>query len=218
MVVKLAPQLREQSVKLSPAMVSHFSEITALPINTLPLRETPGSPCEVFVHQLQDLHAVEDHLASILPDLTAMTGDRELRQLIEMHAFRAGRRATRLREVLEKHGVMGPGMICPVMHALSEAGLNQFRMMQNSLTKDMMVLSHYQRINHYAMAGYSVAATMAESLDKVKELDFLECPLVEHRTVSRRLEAMEERLFGEKFRRANASVMERLFSREAAVA
>lgn len=157
---------------------------------------------------------MEDHLAQTLPDLIPMTGDRELRELLQMHAFRAGRRAACLRGLLEKHGVMGAGVICPVMHALSQAGPSQFRLMGSSLKKDMMVLSHYQRINHYALAGYSVAATMAESLDKTKELEMLECPLVEHRTVSRRLEVMEGRLFGEKFRRANSGVMQRIFSRE----
>lgn len=155
-------------------------------------------PPEMFFEQLRDLLSMELQLAEALPALAELATDRELKETISMHAFRTARRATRLQAVFTKYRVSPGQEANEAVRGLLQGGDRRLKSAGSRSSRDMILVAHCQRIQHYGLAGYGVASNMAATHELTSEAELLECPDVEHQTTIRRLERIGCRLFGER--------------------
>jgi ferritin-like metal-binding protein YciE len=100
----------------------------------------------------------------------------ELRSRLMMHLSQTRRHAEKLREILGGFGRSTTALVCPQMQALVRAGHDQLDLIVPAV-RDMALIISAQRIEHFEMAGYQAAKTMARLLgytEVAAELDLIE--------------------------------------------
>src|SRR5581483_11332485 len=115
---------------------------------------------DVFVHQLNDLYSAEDQLVEALPKMAEAASNGELRKALEHHLQETKDHRDRVEE-------------CKAMKGLIEEGEEVIQTSgADSAAKDAALIAAAQRVEHYEIAAYGTARTLAGELghDEAKDL------------------------------------------------
>jgi ferritin-like metal-binding protein YciE len=131
-----------------------------------------GSINDVFTHELQDLHSAETQLVEALPKLARAASSDELRQAFENHLEETREHVRRLDEILAQSGTSAGGSKCKGMAGLIAEGDEIVKAQGDPVVKDAALISAAQRVEHYEIAAYGTARTLADELgiDDAKDL------------------------------------------------
>ena len=130
---------------------------------------------DVYIDQLQDLRSACAQSHDIMDELIAVAKSEDLKA-----ALRSGKEGiadgkTRLEMLITSHDADPEGEHCKGMEGLvGEArahGLNQE--FGDDDARDAMIITQYQRMAHYAIAGYGCAAAFANRLNLTEEAGIL---------------------------------------------
>jgi ferritin-like metal-binding protein YciE len=122
-----------------------------------------GSLQDVFQEQIEDLHSAELQLVDALPKLAQAAHSSELRQALEEHLTETRGHVQRLDEILSRLGA-SPSEHCKGMEGLIAEGSEIAGMQGDPLAKDAALIAAAQRVEHYEIAGYGTARTLADEL------------------------------------------------------
>jgi ferritin-like metal-binding protein YciE len=127
---------------------------------------------DVFAHELQDLHSAEQQLVEALPKMAAAASDEKLRTAFEEHLGETRQHVQRLEEVCSQVGISASGEPCKGMMGLIREGDEIVSASGDPTVKDAALISAAQRVEHYEIAAYGTARTLAGELgfDDAKEL------------------------------------------------
>lgn len=127
---------------------------------------------DVFVDQLEDLHSAETQLVQALPRVAAAAQHDELRQALEHHLEETRDHVRRLEEIFGQVGISGPSEHCEGMAGLLREGEHVMQAGGDPAAKDAALIAAAQRVEHYEIAAYGTARTLADQLgfDEAKEL------------------------------------------------
>ena len=127
---------------------------------------------DVFAHELQDLHSAEQQLVEALPKMAAAATDEKLRTAFQEHLGETREHVQRIEEVCSQVGVSAHGEPCKGMMGLIREGDEIVSASGDPATKDAALISAAQRVEHYEIAAYGTARTLAGELgfDDAKEL------------------------------------------------
>ncbi|MES2707034.1 MAG: DUF892 family protein [Verrucomicrobiota bacterium] len=153
------------------------------------------TPHDLLFDQLRDLHSVETQLLASLPVLAARADYNPLYELIAGHAIQTAGQAELATAMLQRHGTGPGGDKCRAMEGLIAGGDAHLDAVDVPRTRDLMIVAHASRIEHYEIAGYGIALRLAQRLGLEEEALILESILVEEREAARRLEELEPALF-----------------------
>ncbi|MDX6592793.1 MAG: hypothetical protein QOJ13_1989 [Gaiellales bacterium] len=136
---------------------------------------------DVLVEQIADLQSAEDQLIQALPKLANAASNEELRQAFQQHLEQTRGHAERLRQVsgLIPSGV--PAEDCVGMKGLIEEGKQIVAAEGTPDAKDAALIAAAQRVEHYEIAAYGTARTLAKELDMDDASDLLEATLDEEK-------------------------------------
>ena len=134
---------------------------------------------DVLMHELQDLHSAETQLVSALPKLAQAATNDELRQAFEHHLEETRDHVRRLDEILGQLGASAGGEKCPGMAGLIAEGEETISAQGDPTVKDAALISAAQRVEHYEIAAYGTARTLADQLDLDEAKDLLDQTLEE---------------------------------------
>ena len=131
-----------------------------------------GSINDVFKHELQDLHSAETQLVQALPKMAQAASSDELRQAFEHHLDETKEHVRRLDEVLGQAGLSAGTTKCKGMAGLIAEGDEIISATGDPNVKDAALISAAQRVEHYEIAAYGTARTLADELgmDDAKDL------------------------------------------------
>jgi ferritin-like metal-binding protein YciE len=125
-----------------------------------------NSLSEVLVEELGELYSAEQQLVESLPNMAAAAHSYELREAFESHIEETRVHVERLEQVFADMGIrFSPSTRCHAMEGLiqdSEAIINATG---DSVAIDAALIGAVQRIEHYEIAGYGTARTLAGELD-----------------------------------------------------
>ena len=119
---------------------------------------------DVFEHELQDLHSAETQLVAALPKMAQAASSDELRQAFEHHLEETRDHVRRLDDVLAEAGIGAGTTKCKGMEGLIKEGEEIISSAGDSLAKDAGLISAAQRVEHYEIAAYGTARTLADQL------------------------------------------------------
>ena len=133
---------------------------------------------DVFVHEIQDLHSAETQLVAALPKLAQAASNDELRRAFEHHLEETRDHVRRLDDILGQLG-RTPGEQCKGMAGLIAEGEETVNAQGDPTVKDAALISAAQRVEHYEIAAYGTARTLADQLGRDEAKDLLDQTLEE---------------------------------------
>ena len=119
---------------------------------------------DVFAEQIEDLYSAEQQLVEALPQMAAAAGSPELRQAFEEHLEQTRHHVRRLEEVFADAGIPRSPEHCRGMEGLIEEGTAIVQATGDPMAKDAALIAAAQRVEHYEIAGYGTAKTLAGEL------------------------------------------------------
>jgi ferritin-like metal-binding protein YciE len=127
---------------------------------------TLNSLHDVFVDQLGDLYSAERQLVQALPTVASSATAPELREAIQQHLEETQQHVTRLEQVFTELGEPYPTTkTCEGMQGILSEGEHVMQAGGIGPAKDAGIIAAAQRVEHYEIAGYGTAKTMAKELD-----------------------------------------------------
>jgi ferritin-like metal-binding protein YciE len=135
---------------------------------------------DVFVHELNDLYSAEDQLVEALPKMAQAASNDELKKAIEHHLQETRDHRDRIQEIFGQLGKRRSGTECKAMKGLIEEGEEVMRTSgSDSAAKDAALIGAAQRVEHYEIAAYGTAKTLAGELGHDEAKDMLDQTLDE---------------------------------------
>jgi ferritin-like metal-binding protein YciE len=133
---------------------------------------------DLFEHEISDLYSAETQLVAALPKLAQAASNDELRQAFEHHLDETREHVRRLEEIRGQIGSTSSEE-CEGMRGLIEEGQEVITASGDVNVKDAALISAAQRVEHYEIAGYGTARTLADELDLDDAKDLLDQTLDE---------------------------------------
>jgi ferritin-like metal-binding protein YciE len=133
---------------------------------------------DLFEHEISDLYSAETQLVSALPKMAQAATNDELRQAFEHHLEETREHVSRLEDI---RGQIGSTMSdeCKGMKGLIEEGQEIISVGGDPNVTDAALIGAAQRVEHYEIAAYGTARTLADELDLDDAQDLLDQTLDE---------------------------------------
>jgi ferritin-like metal-binding protein YciE len=127
---------------------------------------------DVLMEQIEDLYSAEQQLVTALPKVVGAAHSDDLRRAFEEHLEETRGHVTRLHDILGQLGINSTTTHCKGMEGLIAEGDEIIRMQGDPIAKDAALIAAAQRIEHYEIAGYGTARTLAGELglDDIRDL------------------------------------------------
>jgi ferritin-like metal-binding protein YciE len=133
---------------------------------------------DVFQEQIEDLYSAERQLVQALPKVAAAAQSEELKKAFNEHLDETRGHVQRLDEIIGQLGVT-PSTHCKGMEGLIAEGEEVMAEPGDPVAKDAALIAAAQRIEHYEIAAYGTARTLADELDLDSAADLLDQTLDE---------------------------------------
>jgi len=153
------------------------------------------TPRDLFFDQLSDLLSVESQLLRAMPELIALTTHPALKTALEEHAQETERQHRTLESIFVRVGTEIGQDEGKAMVGLIEGGHGHLRGVNEPRTRDLMMIAHCLRVEHYEIAAYEITVTLAERLGYGEEAETLNGILTQERAVASLLKDLEPEIF-----------------------
>jgi ferritin-like metal-binding protein YciE len=133
---------------------------------------------DLFEEEISDLYSAETQLVAALPKMAQAASNDELRNAFEEHLQETRDHVQRLEEIRSQ---VGSSMTeeCEGMRGLIKEGDEIVSAQGDPVVKDAALISAAQRVEHYEIAAYGTARTLADELDLADAKDLLDQTLDE---------------------------------------
>src|SRR3954451_17639315 len=138
-----------------------------------------NSLTDVLAEQIADLRSAEQQLTQALPKMAEAANDGGLRDAFMNHLDETRRHAERLEQVIPTLNVTVPAKECEAMRGLIKEGEEIIGAEGDPTARDTALIAAAQRVEHYEIAAYGTARTLAQELDLGAARDLLDQTLDE---------------------------------------
>ena len=119
---------------------------------------------KLYVDQLKDIYNAEKQLVRALPKISKAAKSPELRSAIDEHLEQTRGHLMRLEQIFDQLGIAAPSEKCKGMEGLIAEGEQIIAMPGDPSAKDAALIAAAQRVEHYEIAAYGTARTLADEL------------------------------------------------------
>ena len=141
----------------------------------------------VFDEQVNDLRSAEEQLVKALPKLANAASSDELRKAFEEHLAQTRGHLERINDIISTSGIAATGEVCQGMRGLIAEGSKVINASGDPMAKDAALIAAAQRVEHYEIAAYGTAATLADQIGNEHAQDVLGQTLDEEETADKLL-------------------------------
>lgn len=120
------------------------------------------TPKDLLIEELKDLYSAETQLTKALPRMAKAAQSEELQNAFETHLEETKEHAVRIERMMKTLGESPKGKKCKAMEGLIEEGKEVLKEDAEPGIKDMALIVAAQKVEHYEIAGYGGARTLAE--------------------------------------------------------
>jgi ferritin-like metal-binding protein YciE len=142
---------------------------------------------ELFIHECKDLLSAEKQLVKALPKMAKGAANEQLRSAFEEHLEQTKTHVERLERVFSALGKAARAEHCKGMEGLIEEGSDLLEEDADAVVKDAALIGAAQRVEHYEIAGYGTARTLAELLGHQEAVDLLQQTLDDEKETDEKL-------------------------------
>ncbi len=133
----------------------------------------------VLIEEIKDLYSAETQLLRALPRLIWAVGDRAFKTALTQHLSQTKGHAARLQEVADLLGIAPTGGICQAMQGILAEADDRLDRHPFGEARDASLVGIASKIEHYEIAGYTSARTLAQVLGHHKVAELLQSTLDE---------------------------------------
>lgn len=141
----------------------------------------------LLVQEIKDLYSAETQLVKALPKMAKSAADSDLRAGFETHLKETKIHVERLEELAKLLDVSPKGKSCKAMKGLIEEGSEVIGEDGEPSVKDLALIVAAQKVEHYEIAGYGSARTLAEALGNEDAVTLLQTTLDEEGDTDKKL-------------------------------
>jgi ferritin-like metal-binding protein YciE len=137
---------------------------------------------QMFLELIKDLYDAENQIVNALPLMIQNCSNAELKESLSNHLNETKEQVNRLRRVFSILNEQPTGKPCKGIQGLIEEGKEILQKNLTPAVKDAFIIVAAQKIEHYEIASYGSACTLADHLKAVyqEDVDFDEiCDLLE---------------------------------------
>lgn len=120
------------------------------------------TPRDLLIEELKDLYSAENQLVKALPKMAKAAASEELKEAFTTHLRETEKHVQRLEEVMKRLDESPRGKKCMAMEGLIEEGKETIDEDASDGMKDLALITAAQKVEHYEIAGYGCARTLAE--------------------------------------------------------
>lgn len=117
---------------------------------------------ELYVNELRDLYSAETQLVAVLPRVAEAAHSTRLSEAVHGHLGQTMEHAKRLEAVFAGLEEKPGGVKCRAMEGLVREVEEAIHDIEKGPVRDAAIIGAVRRIEHYEIAGYSVAITLAK--------------------------------------------------------
>jgi len=147
---------------------------------------------DLLHHELKDLFSAENQLVKALPKMAKAATNAKLKAGFTEHLEQTKGHVERLEQIATKLNIKLPGHKCKAMEGLVEEGAELIHEDADDSVRDAGLIGAAQRVEHYEMAGYGTARTLASHLGHDDVADLLEQTLNEEKETDKKLTDLAE--------------------------
>jgi ferritin-like metal-binding protein YciE len=147
---------------------------------------------DLFVVQMQDLYDAEQRLTRALPKMAQAATNTQLKSAFEAHLRETEQHVARLERIFQKLGVTPQRETCEAMKGLISEGEEAIGASGDTDVKDAALIAAAQRVEHYEIAGYGTARTLAQQLGQEQVAQTLQQTLDEEGACDKKLTRIAE--------------------------
>ena len=144
----------------------------------------------LYLHELQDLHSAETQLVKALPKMAKAAHAPELKSAFTTHLAQTKEHVRRLEQLLLGLGEEPGGDKCKGMAGLIKEGTALTKEGGDPAVLDNGLITAAQKVEHYEIAGYGSARTLAQKLGDDSAADVLQLSLNEESQTDASLTAL----------------------------
>lgn len=132
------------------------------------------TPRDLLVEELKDLLSAETQLVKALPKMAKAATSEELKAAFTQHLSETEEHVARLERIGEELGSSLRGKKCKAMEGLVEEGKEAIEEDATPIIRDLALIGAAQRVEHYEIAGYGTARTLAELVGETDVAEVLQ--------------------------------------------
>jgi ferritin-like metal-binding protein YciE len=148
---------------------------------------------DLFIQELRDLYNAEEQLVDAVPKMAEAATSAELRHVFQEHARETKEHVARLDRIFNALGEDPSGETCAAMKGLISEGNDYIDAEGDPDCRDAGLISAAQKIEHYEIAGYGTARTLARRLGESDAATLLQDTLDEEGSADKKLTAVAEK-------------------------
>ncbi len=120
---------------------------------------------DVYIEEMRDLWSANDQMQRVMQSLGEKASDSKLKEMLAKSVDGIGKHTASLKTILEAQGGNVGKEHCKGMEGLvAEAKKHAIEGEFEGQLRDLVIISQYQRMSHYGLAGFGTAAAYANAL------------------------------------------------------
>ncbi len=140
---------------------------------------------EVLIDELKDLYSAENQLVKALPKTAKGAQSPDLKQIFLTHLDETKGHVERLKQAFEILGKKPTGKHCSGMEGAIDEMKEALEEDAEGAVMDAGIIGAAARVEHYEIAGYSVAILMATALGEGEVVSLLKATLAEEQNAGK---------------------------------
>ena len=148
---------------------------------------------DLLLEELKDLYSAETQLVEALPKMAQTASSSELQTAFKQHLNETQQHVSRLETVFKQLGQDPGGETCDAMKGLVKEAQHFLTAKGAKEVIDAGLIGAAQRVEHYEMAGYGTARTLAKQVGESQIASLLQQTLEEEGQANKKLTPIAEK-------------------------
>jgi ferritin-like metal-binding protein YciE len=147
---------------------------------------------DLLMEELRDLYSAETQLLDALPKMAEAANSNQLKSAFSHHLEETREHVSRLERIFQQIGEKPSGETCEAMKGLIKEGETLVKAEGEPDVRDAGLIGAAQRVEHYEIAGYGTARSLAGRLGEGQIAETLQKTLNEEAEADKKLTAIAE--------------------------
>jgi ferritin-like metal-binding protein YciE len=147
---------------------------------------------DLFIEQIEDLYDAENRIVKALPKMSSAAHTPDLKRAFTQHLSQTRQHIDRLDSIFRALNKTPKGQTCEAMKGLLAEGDSMVDAKGDATVKDAALIAAGQRVEHYEIAGYGTARSLALHLGHTEAARLLQATLEEEKQTDKKLTEIAE--------------------------
>jgi len=142
---------------------------------------------DLLTDEIKDLYSAEIQLTKAIPKMAKGSNSLDLQTALRGHLAETEKQAQRLEEAAELLGIKAAGKKCVGMEGIIKEGAEALAEEGAADVLDLGIIGAGSRVEHYEIAGYLTAISLAQRINAAEVVVLLQQSLAEEQGAERKL-------------------------------